>query len=367
MSSDLEARVAGALTNVRNPRLENDILSAGMVQDLVVNEDGSVSFTFVLAREDPAALVRAVRRAIRDVDGVTDVKLRIVEPRAAESGAGPTAGGMAAERPPATQPQQMDHLGRVIAVSSGKGGVGKSTVTANVAASLSAGGHSVGVMDADIYGPNIPRMFGVNEKPPVRGRTIIPLESHGVKLMSLGFLVERDQAAIFRGPIIMKILQQFLRDVDWGNLDYFFVDLPPGTGDAQLSLVQTVHVQTSIIVTTPQKMATGDGLRGAKMFERVNVPVMGVVENMSYFVCPDCGTHTEVFRSGGGQQLADELDVPLLGRVPLQAHLTDLADEGKLVVLEEPDSPAALALAGVAAEVKQRTAGRTVSLPVITG
>src|SRR5882757_11323679 len=170
----------------------------------------------------------------------------------------------------------MPHLGKALAVSSGKGGVGKSTVSANLAVALARAGHRVGLMDADIYGPNIPRMLGVDQKPEVVGGKIQPLESHGVKLMSLGFIVEREAPAIWRGPIIMKIITQFLRDVEWGSLDYLIVDLPPGTGDAQLSLVQAVQVRAAVIVTTPQEMSTGDALRGAKMFDRVNVPVLGI-------------------------------------------------------------------------------------------
>src|SRR5438034_573306 len=169
---------------------------------------------------------------------------------------------------------------------------------------LARAGHRVGLMDADIYGPNIPRMMGVDQKPEVRSGKIQPLEAHGVKLMSLALIVERDSPAIWRGPIIMKVIGQFVKDVDWGELDYFLVDLPPGTGDAQLSLAQTVHIRAAIIVTTPQEVAVGDSLRGAKMFERVGVPVLGVVENMSYFVCPHCGERTEIFRAGGGSRLA---------------------------------------------------------------
>src|SRR2546427_372665 len=199
----------------------------------------------------------------------------------------------------------------------------------------------VGLMDADIYGPNIPRMMGVDQKPEVRSGKIQPLEAHGVKLMSLALIVERDSPAIWRGPIIMKVIGQFVKDVDWGELDYFLVDLPPGTGDAQLSLAQTVHIRAAIIVTTPQEVAVGDSLCGAKMFERVGVPVLGVVENMSYFVCPHCGERTEIFRAGGGTRLADELGVPLLGQVPLQAQLADLADTGRPVVAADPGSPAA--------------------------
>jgi len=241
----------------------------------------------------------------------------------------------------------------VLAVSSGKGGVGKSSVSVNLAAALALQGRRVGLMDADIYGPNIPRMMGVDRKPEVRGGKIQPLEAHGVKLMSLGFIVERDSPAIWRGPIIMKVIQQFSRDVEWGELDCFIVDLPPGTGDAQLSLVQTIHLRGALIVTTPQEVAVGDSLRGAKMFERVGVPVIGVVENMSYFVCPHCGERTDVFRAGGGQRLADELGVPLVGRVPLQAGMSDLADTGRPIVIAEPGSPAGVALREMAERVTQ--------------
>jgi len=243
--------------------------------------------------------------------------------------------------------------------------VGKSTVTANVAVALAQDGARVGVMDADIYGPNIPRMFGVFEKPPVVHGKIQPLEAHGVKLMSLGFLVERDAPAIWRGPIIMKIVTQFLKDVDWGELDYFLVDLPPGTGDAQLSLVQATQVSGAIIVTTPQEMAVGDALRGAKMFERVGVPVIGVVENMSAFVDPETGHRLELFSSGGGQRLAEELGVPLLGSVPLQPRMAELADAGQPILVASPDSPAATRLRDIAGQLRLKTAGRSAALPIL--
>ncbi len=219
-------------------------------------------------------------------------------------------------------------------------------------------------MDADIYGPNIPRMFGVDAKPEVRGGKIQPLEAHGVKLMSLGFIVERDAPAIWRGPIIMKIITQFVRDVAWGELDYLLVDLPPGTGDAQLSLTQIIRLHGALIVTTPQEMAVGDSLRGAKMFERVGVPVVGIVENMSYFVCPHCGDRTDVFLGGGGGRLAAELGVPLLGQVPLQAGMAGLADSGKPIVVAQPESPAGVALAELAKAVAARAAGLAPALPI---
>jgi ATP-binding protein involved in chromosome partitioning len=203
-------------------------------------------------------------------------------------------------------------------------------------------------MDADVYGPNIPRMMGVNAPPPVVDEKIMPLEAHGVKLISLGFLIERDQPAIWRGPIVMKIVTQFLRDVNWGGLDYLIVDMPPGTGDAQLSLVQATQVKGAIIVTTPQEVSTGDALRGAKMFMRVGVPVFGIVENMSWFECPHCGKPTAIFGSGGGQRLADELELPLLGQVPLYPRVLEGGDAGTPIVAAEPTSGAAKALMALA-------------------
>ncbi len=207
-------------------------------------------------------------------------------------------------------------------------------------------------MDGDIYGPNIPRMMGVNSPPPVVNEKIVPLEAHGVKVISLGFLIERDQPAIWRGPIVMKIVNQFLRDVAWGQLDYFIVDLPPGTGDAQLSLVQATHVRGAVIVTTPQEVAVGDALRGAKMFQRVNVPVLGIVENMSWFECPHCGKPASLFGTGGGERLAKELGLPLLGQVPLYPRVMEGADRGEPIVVSEPQSSAAKALTAIAERVK---------------
>ena len=236
----------------------------------------------------------------------------------------------------------------------------------NLALALRDSGAEVGLMDADIYGPNIPRLFGVDQKPAVRQGRMVPLEKYGVKLISLGLLIERDAPAIFRGPIITKIITQFLQDVDWGKLDFFIVDLPPGTGDAQLSLAQSIHMKGAVIVTTPQEMAVGDALRGAKMFERVGVPVLGIVENMSYFVCPHCNEQSEIFVRGGGQRLADEIGVPLLGQVPLQAQMAEEADVGNPVVLNQPESPAGKALAAVAQEVIKLTGGKRVQLPIVT-
>jgi ATP-binding protein involved in chromosome partitioning len=370
LTESIEARVMAALGRIQNPRLENDLLSAGMIRDLSVTEDGRVTFTFLLAPEDPATLVRSARSAVAAVEGVRkdEIKINVKNPAGpARPTHGPPTSGGAVPVPPAPQPVDLPNLGKLIAVSSGKGGVGKSTVAANLAVALVQNGLQVGLMDADIYGPNIPRMFGISERPPVAGGKIQPLLAHGVKLMSLGFLVERDAPAIWRGPIIMKIVNQFLRDVNWGPLDYFIVDLPPGTGDAQLSLVQATHVAGALIITTPQEVAVGDALRGAKMFERVGVPVIGVVENMSGFTDPDTGRRFELFSSGGGQRLADEIGAPLLGTVPLQPGLAALADEGRPILVAQPDSPAAVSLREIAESLQQKTAGRGMALPILRG
>ncbi len=377
MSEPLLGRVTAALARLRNPRLDNDLISAGMIRDLEVTADGAVAFTFLLGRADPATLVREARAAVRAVEGVRAdaVRISVQDPDGpavtthAAPGAPPSGQthGQAGLVPPPPSPVEYPELGRIIAVSSGKGGVGKSTVAANLAVALARAGHAVGLMDADIYGPNIPRMFGVFEKPPVEQGKIQPHLAHGVKLMSLGFLIDRDAAAIWRGPIIMKIVQQFLRDVAWGQLDYFIIDLPPGTGDAQLSLVQSCHVAGALIVTTPQEVAVGDALRGAKMFEKVNVPVFGVVENMSGFTDPETGKRFDLFGRGGGQRLAEELGVPLLAQVPLQPGVVELADRGQPVVAAEPDSPASRVLTALAERIVQVAGGRSIPLPILRG
>jgi len=369
IKTDVEQTLGG----ITSPRHGSDLMSAGMVRDITVDAAGAVTFTFVLTREDPGSLARQARKAVEGVAGVTSVKVNVVDSadgadRPRPSGS-PLGSGRPAARPSPAPPapptaDEMPALGKVLAISSGKGGVGKSTVSANLAAALARDGHRVGLMDADIYGPNIPRMFGLSEKPEVQGGKIQPLEAHGVKLMSLGFIVERDAPAIWRGPIIMKIIGQFLRDVAWGELDYFLVDLPPGTGDAQLSLTQIVRLHGAVIVTTPQEMAVGDSLRGAKMFERVGIGVVGIVENMSYFVCPHCHEHSEVFLAGGGSRLAAELGVPLLGQIPLQAGMAELADKGEPIVVSQPDSPAGVALRELARTVITRTAGLAPALPI---
>jgi ATP-binding protein involved in chromosome partitioning len=368
--ANLQERVTDALSRIRNNRIGANVLESEMVRDIATTTDGKVRLTLFLSPDDDATVVRDVRQTLQQVDGVTDVRVDVKD--VAQSRRPPSEGKPGASRAlpvigqepqsqraavPAPTPVAYPNLGNIIAISSGKGGVGKSTVAVNLAVALAQQGARVGLMDADIYGPNIPRMMGVNAAPPVENEKIIPLQAHGVKIMSLGFMIERDQPAIWRGPIIMKIITQFLRDVQWGELDYFLVDMPPGTGDAQLSLVQATMVHGAIIVTTPQEVASGDALRGAKMFQRVAVPVLGVVENMSFFVCPNCEEKHEIFGSGGGERLARELDVPLLAQIPFFAGVLSGADRGDPIVVSEPDTLAAKALLDLAGRLSGLLAG----------
>lgn len=369
MSDRIRAEAHAALGRVNNPRLGSDLLSAGMVRDLAV-ENGLVRFTFLLGREDPATLVREARKALQGVEGVTEVKINVVDPagppKTTHAPPGPSPGTAGPPGTvPAPVPAEFGNIRRVIAVSSGKGGVGKTTVAVNLAIALARSGKRVGLMDGDIYGPNVPRMFGIFERPLVKSGRILPHEVHGVKLISLGFLVDRDAPAIWRGPIIMKVINQFLRDVEWGDLDYLIVDLPPGTGDAQLSLVQSITVSGAVIVTTPQEMAVGDALRGAKMFEKVNVPVFGVVENMSGFTDPETGKRWLLFGEGGGQRLAEELGVPLLGQIPLQPDLAAHADRGEPVLVSAPASPAGEALTALAGAIAEAAGKAGATLPIL--
>jgi len=350
-------RVAAALTEVRDPRTGEDVLSSGRVRDLRLEPDGVVRFRFALRGDDPGALVRHARRAAEAVEGVRRVKVDVELPA-------DRAPARPAPRPtlPTPDPELLPRVAHVVAISSGKGGVGKSTVAANLAAALADLGHRVGLLDADVYGPDIPRMFGEERRPRVVGprghERLEPLEAWGVRLMSLGFLLEPDQPAIFRGPLVAGVLRQFLQQVEWGPLDFLLVDLPPGTGDAQLSLVQLVTLDGVIMVTTPQEVATQDVRRGVRMFQRVGARVLGVIENMSAFVCPDCGAVHPLFGAGGGQRLAEELGVSFLGAVPLEAAVREGGDAGTPVVRRAPDSAAAQALRTIATHLAATAPGR---------
>jgi ATP-binding protein involved in chromosome partitioning len=357
-ADELQRSVTSTLSRIPHPGTGKDLVSGGQVQDLTVDDAGVVRFRFSLRPEDSGDLVKQARAAVEELDGVSEVKINVQLPQMVPPGGSGGGGGLKPGSVPAPTPKPglLSQVGHVVAVSSGKGGVGKSMVAANLAAGLAKAGLRVGLLDADIYGPNIPLMFGVHRRPEVsgdKGREMIePLEAHGVRLMSLGFLLDKDQPAIMRGPLISGILKQFLEQVDWGPLDVMVVDMPPGTGDAQLSLVQTIDLDGAVMVTTPQQVATGDVRRGIKMFERVNTRVLGIVENMSGLACPGCGEIVNVFGSGGGEALAEELDLPFLGRVPLDPAVSKAGDQGAPTVVSAPDSAAGVALRQLVARIE---------------
>ncbi|NNM31853.1 MAG: Mrp/NBP35 family ATP-binding protein [Gemmatimonadetes bacterium] len=344
--------VLESLKGVTNPKSGQDVVAGGQVGHVSV-EDGVVSFAFSLRRGDPGSLVPEARRAAEGVDGVAKVKVDVRLPQSPPVG-GASKGGLRPGSVPAPTPapDRLANVTRVVAISSGKGGVGKSMVATNLAAAAARTGRRVGLLDADIYGPNIPTMFGESRRPVVTGEKgsemIEPLDAHGVRLMSLGFLLDPAQPAIMRGPLIAGILKQFMEQVEWGPLDLMFVDMPPGTGDAQLSLVQTVDLDGAVMVTTPQKVATGDVRRGIKMFERVNTRVLGIIENMAGFQVPGSGEIVDLFGRGGGEDLATEMSVPFLGRVPLDLAVREAGDAGVPTVVSSPDSPAGRALVEMA-------------------
>jgi len=346
MDSDQISRAAlAALEAVTHDG--SNLVASERVQDLVVDEEGVARFSFTLRPEDPGTLVRAARKAVEGVEGVSSVKVNVQLPQSAPAPA--PGGGLKPGSVPAPSPRPglLPEVKHVVAVSSGKGGVGKSMVASNLAVALAAQGLRVGLLDADIYGPNIPLMFGETRRPDVTGEKgrerIAPLERHGVRLMSLGFLLEKEQPAIMRGPLIAGILKQFIEQVAWGELDVLLVDMPPGTGDAQLSLVQTIDLDGAVMVTLPQAVSTGDVRRGIKMFERVNTPILGVVENM----------RGEIFGEGGGEALAEEMGVPFMGAVPLDRAVREAGDAGHPTVESAPESPAGVALAEVAAVLRE--------------
>lgn len=263
-----------------------------------------------------------------------------------------------------SRPEFLPDVRYTIAVSSGKGGVGKTTVSVNMSIALMTLGNSVGLLDADIYGPNVPMMMGVNEQPESEEGKIIPLENYGVKLMSLGFIASEDTPVIWRGPIVGKMIQQFISEVKWGSLDYLVVDLPPGTGDAQLTIAQTVHLTGAVIVTTPQDVALEDVRRSIEMFRRVDVPILGIVENMSNFCCPHCGDHAPIFGENGGREIADFFEVPLLGQIPINPSICEGGDRGQPVANSEGDE--AETFREVARKVAERAGGLRAPGPTIT-
>ncbi|HEY3115794.1 MAG TPA: Mrp/NBP35 family ATP-binding protein [Chloroflexota bacterium] len=339
-------QVLDALRVVQDPDLHRDIVSLGFIKNLEI--DGpKVSFDVVLTT--PACPVKDSLReeaqsAVMALPGVEDVAVNMTF-------------DVASTRKSRSE-KLLPGVRNVVAVASGKGGVGKSTVATNLAIALAQTGAKVGLVDADIYGPNVPLMMGIRDKPEMFGNQenqIMPILRYGIKLISIGFFIgDDDTPVIWRGPMVHGTINQFLKDVDWGELDYLLVDLPPGTGDAPLSLSQLVPIAGVVIVTTPQDVALQDVVKGVAMFEKLSVPIAGVIENMSYFVCPHCEQSTEIFGSGGGQRVSEKYGIPILGRVPLDVRIRKGGDEGRPVVVSAPGSPLAQAFSSAAEQLASR-------------
>jgi len=343
-----EALVRAALRVVVDPDLRKDIVSLGFVKDVRV-DDGRVALTIELTT--PACPVRdelrgQAERAIRALPGVsaTDVRMTAVVP-AAPSGT-----------------KFIPGVRNVVAIASGKGGVGKSTLSANLAAALARTGARVGLMDADVYGPSIPAMMGARDVPVDLGDRLQPVIRHGVKIISMGFFLKEGQAVVWRGPMLHKMVREFLGDVEWGELDYLLVDLPPGTGDIQLSLCQAIPLTGALIVSTPQDVAVDVARKAIAMFDKLNAPVLGMVENMSGYVCPHCGEHDDLFGTGGARRAAEKLHLPYLGEVPLASAVRERSDEGTPIVVADPTAPAALALTHIAELLAAQVSVRRLTL-----
>ncbi len=339
--------VLEALKGVKYPGYSRDIVSFGLVKSIAAN-GGAVNVLLELTSPNPevgAQLKAACETAVRGVPGVAHVFVEVRQPQVT---AGPQPAGAFPQR------NRLPGIERIVAVASGKGGVGKSTCSVNLACALAQLGLDVGLLDCDIYGPSIPLMMGVKQRPLVsEDEKLVPPMNHGVKLMSMGFLLDGDQPVIWRGPMIQKTVQQFVTQVDWGHLDLLLVDLPPGTGDAQLSLCQTVPLDGGVVVTTPQEASLGVVRKGIAMFQKVNVPILGIVENMSYFTAPD-GSRIEIFGHGGGRAEAARQEFSFLGEVPIFVEIREGGDCGVPAVVSAPEGPAGRAFRAVAAAVRER-------------
>jgi ATP-binding protein involved in chromosome partitioning len=341
-----ESAVLDALRTVKDPDLGKDIVTLGLIRDLHIH-DADVSFTLAFTTQPPpskVALHSGATRAVSQIPGAGRVQVKM----------GSAAARPAAPPGPAAGAEFIPEVKHTVAVSSGKGGVGKSTVAVNLALALRQSGAQVGLVDVDVYGPDVPLMMGARGRPGMFDNKIIPVESHGIKIMSIGLLVAEREALVWRGPMIHSAVQQFLRDVLWGPLDYLVFDMPPGTGDAQLSLSQVVPLTGVVMVTTPQDVALLDVRKALGMFLKLNVPILGIVENMSHFVAPDTGTRYAIFGEGGGARIAAEFGVPLLGQIPLEMETRKGGDAGVPIVVGQPTSAQARAFHEVAEAVKAR-------------
>ena len=367
-----EQAVLAALGAVKDPETQQDIVSLGLVRDLTIN-NSEVAFTLAFTAQAPAVKVSmhsTASKIVGQLPGVTRVQVKMgggPQARPAPAGQhGHAHGAPAAGAAPAAD--LIPDVKHTIAVSSGKGGVGKSTVAVNLSVALRQTGASVGLIDADVYGPDIPLMLGSRGKPGMFDNRIIPVEAHGLKMMSIGLLVNDREPIVWRGPMIHSFIQQMLKDVMWGALDYLIFDMPPGTGDAQLSLSQVIPLGGVVMVTTPQDVALLDVRKAVAMFQRLNVPVLGIVENMSLFVCPHCHGTTPIFGDAGGRRIADEYGVPLLAQIPLDPETRMAGDAGTPITVGKPASPQAMAFQALARAVAERVeaVGAVGSLPRIS-
>ncbi|MFC7473347.1 Mrp/NBP35 family ATP-binding protein [Dankookia sp. GCM10030260] len=377
MGESLVEAVRQALLTVRDPVGGGNVVEAGLVQGLTAR-DGLVQFAIAVPRErarEMEPLRQAAERAAAGVPGVLSATVVLTAHRADP---GPKPGGAGRAGPPAAGGHGHGHapkapagqgamllpdVGKIVAVASGKGGVGKSTTAVNLAVALAAQGLRVGLLDADIYGPSLPQMLGAQEKPRTEGNTIIPLQRWGLKAMSIGFLVDAETPMIWRGPMVMGALEQMMGQVAWGALDIMVVDMPPGTGDAQLTMSQRVPLAGAVIVSTPQDVALLDARRGVRMFEKVNVPVLGVIENMSYYCCPKCGDRADIFGHGGARAEAAKMGVEFLGELPLKIDIRLLADAGTPIVAARPETEEAQAYRRIAARLWDKLQGAGATAP----
>jgi len=335
--------VLKALGTVQDPDLHRDLVTLGMIEALTI-EDGVVAFDLVLTTAAcplKEQIEGEARAAVAALPGVRDVRIR-------------TTSRVRKPKDPTAERKALVGVGHVLAIGSGKGGVGKSTVSANLAVALARAGAKVGLLDADIYGPNLPRMLGVRRQPSQRDGKILPVEAYGLSFMSMGLLVDQGEAVVWRGPMLHGAIKSFLHDVDWGDLDYLLVDLPPGTGDVQLSLIQQTAVAGAVIVTTPSEVALEDATKAVNMFAKLQVPVIGVIENMSYFVCPNCQERHAIFNTGDTEARALAMGLPFLGAIPLHPDVRKGGDTGRPVVDEKPDSEYAKALTRIAGHLAQQ-------------
>lgn len=352
--------VLEALRQIIDPDLHRDIVSLGMIKQLEIRPgDGgsSVSFTFELTT--PACPVRdrfksQAESVVSELPGVSAVAVTM-------------SANVRAATPRSQQGQiELPNVKNVIAVGSGKGGVGKSTVAANLAAALAASGASAGLLDADVYGPSVPALMGVHESIRAENKRLLPNQSHGVKLMSLGFMTEDNRPIIWRGPMVGQAVRQMLNDVEWGELDYLIVDLPPGTGDAPLTLIQSIPLSGVVVVTTPQDVALGIATKALSMFRNLNVPVLGIVENMSFFACPNCGHEHHIFAHGGGREAASTLNVPFLGEVPLEQRIRESGDQGTPIVSTDETDDVAEAFRSIARKLAAQVSIRnSMAIPLM--